>query len=731
MACTEGVLMWMKREQGRDGAKYGASDTAQIPGKRTLTEAMPAMPVMRKMATDACATCGGAADEGAPCPKCDAKQPADAAAAGGGADAPLVPAGGGRGFAPDERAPFERAFGADFGDVRVHEGSAAGAAAESIQAKAFTSGSDVVFGAGQFAPGTPDGKRLIAHELAHVQQQKGQAPAIAAYGSMSLSTPGDAAEHEADHTAEKFMAGEQVATPSAKPTGIARSPLPSAPTDWEIHRPGARGSLPAGAPQRIFFDRNASAVAPGDPAIAASALPAAADLELIGYASADEITADPTIVQRRVDNVKAALVARGHQAAHITTTLRPSPKRPDYRRVRSVEIVGPSESSVESVPGAPATQPCDAATEAAFQAAKTHAINHFIDPVVALLGAPVAAGSTLERALARFFHGPANAATVRTNLGKIKTEIGVLAGAANHRCATMNDSSCAGGAIAYNDPGARRMTICPGYVPIGGSIPGPLKDEHARNLIHEAAHSTGGLSGVPATSSGGTTDFGYRHQRMIDHLPLAKELANSDSYAMFVLTVMGGSISAAPPVDTAGAGFSMPGDQAQFDRAEVPLARIENWIRRAQQWMLQTHGVAREILDAPAGPTRSWTSRFSAGATMAQQSGFDVRLPPALPASDDDVKYAAISDRLTQLARMLQSPVEISRDTSPGARMHWVLGTPLQLVVNPTFLANGPDVRANMMLERLIDIMPVGEVSASLRPAYPELVRRVRLDENL
>ena len=44
-------------------------------------------------------------------------------------------------------------------------------AAHSVDAAAFTSGQDVVFGAGQYAPGTPQGERLLEHELTHVVQQ--------------------------------------------------------------------------------------------------------------------------------------------------------------------------------------------------------------------------------------------------------------------------------------------------------------------------------------------------------------------------------------------------------------------------------------------------------------------------------------------------------------------------------------------------------------------------------
>jgi len=69
------------------------------------------------------------------------------------------------------RAYFEARFGRDFSQVRVHTGSSAGQSARDLNAQAYTVGYDLVFAAGRFAPGTRDGQRLIAHELAHVVQQ--------------------------------------------------------------------------------------------------------------------------------------------------------------------------------------------------------------------------------------------------------------------------------------------------------------------------------------------------------------------------------------------------------------------------------------------------------------------------------------------------------------------------------------------------------------------------------
>lgn len=81
--------------------------------------------------------------------------------------------GGGKPLPESVRASFENRFGHDFSDVRTHSGGKASDLARSINAKAFTSGKDIAFGAGQYSTQTGQGKRLIAHELAHtIQQQK-------------------------------------------------------------------------------------------------------------------------------------------------------------------------------------------------------------------------------------------------------------------------------------------------------------------------------------------------------------------------------------------------------------------------------------------------------------------------------------------------------------------------------------------------------------------------------
>jgi hypothetical protein len=88
----------------------------------------------------------------------------------------------------------------DLSDVRVHTGATADTLNTAVAARAFATGSDLYFAQGEYRPNTTDGDRLIAHELAHVVQQRG-APTS---GPLTVSQPGDTLEREADDVADKL-----------------------------------------------------------------------------------------------------------------------------------------------------------------------------------------------------------------------------------------------------------------------------------------------------------------------------------------------------------------------------------------------------------------------------------------------------------------------------------------------------------------------------------------------
>jgi hypothetical protein len=80
----------------------------------------------------------------------------------------------GRPLDPASRELFESRFDHDLSQVRVHTDEQAAESARAVNAQAYTVGQDVVFGKGQFAPGTGAGQQLLAHELVHVVQQAAQ-----------------------------------------------------------------------------------------------------------------------------------------------------------------------------------------------------------------------------------------------------------------------------------------------------------------------------------------------------------------------------------------------------------------------------------------------------------------------------------------------------------------------------------------------------------------------------
>ena len=108
--------------------------------------------------------------------------------------------GGGRSLPESTRAFFEPRFGHGFSKVRVHADFQAAETARAVNARAFTVGRNIVFGEGQLAPNTSAGKKLLAHELTHVLQQRGIGFGEAK--SVRYKESDSQAEHEADAVAE-------------------------------------------------------------------------------------------------------------------------------------------------------------------------------------------------------------------------------------------------------------------------------------------------------------------------------------------------------------------------------------------------------------------------------------------------------------------------------------------------------------------------------------------------
>jgi hypothetical protein len=115
------------------------------------------------------------------------------------------------------RAFFEPRFGRDFSNVRVHTNKAAGESARSINAHAYTFGSNVVFAPGKYNPHSIDGRSLLAHELSHTIQQ-GPAAFAGPEASRTIARSAPAQEAEARLAAKSVLRGSMPQlTPGASP----------------------------------------------------------------------------------------------------------------------------------------------------------------------------------------------------------------------------------------------------------------------------------------------------------------------------------------------------------------------------------------------------------------------------------------------------------------------------------------------------------------------------------
>ena len=143
---------------------------------------------------------------------------------------------------PDHvRSRFEASLGTSLDTVRVHHGPESAVAARAVGARAYTVGQDIHFGEGEYAHDDPFGLHLLAHEVAHTVQQRGGV--ARRQDKLEVSSPGDAAEVEADRAADRMVRGEatHVEVPSTSLSREPRSVVDEAEADRQAevdeHRP--------------------------------------------------------------------------------------------------------------------------------------------------------------------------------------------------------------------------------------------------------------------------------------------------------------------------------------------------------------------------------------------------------------------------------------------------------------------------------------------------------------
>ena len=204
------------RAPGRQSST-GSRDLQQLaPGKRTLTEGLAVQRRAAGASSGSELAAGGTAASG---PLAHLLPPSDGArptlqmlfgglgaAAGERRDEALPSDGGGQPMPRDVRAKMESGFGADFSQVRIHEGSRAPA----LGARAYAQGTDIHFAPGAYQPQSPQGQELLGHELTHVvQQSQGRVQATTQAKGVDVNDD-SSLEREADEMGARAARDEPV-----------------------------------------------------------------------------------------------------------------------------------------------------------------------------------------------------------------------------------------------------------------------------------------------------------------------------------------------------------------------------------------------------------------------------------------------------------------------------------------------------------------------------------------
>jgi hypothetical protein len=106
--------------------------------------------------------------------------------------------GQGQPLPPTLKQEFETRFAADFGRVRIHADVPSAEMNRAIQARAFAHAQDIYLGAGQYSTDSTGGKRLLAHELTHVMQQRGPLGGKQKASAVTIQRNGDKTDPGAD-----------------------------------------------------------------------------------------------------------------------------------------------------------------------------------------------------------------------------------------------------------------------------------------------------------------------------------------------------------------------------------------------------------------------------------------------------------------------------------------------------------------------------------------------------
>ncbi len=640
----------------------------------------------------------------------------------------------------DTRSFMESRFGHDFGDVRIHASASAADAARSVAARAFTAGHHIVFGAGQWAPQTGTGQRLLAHELAHTLQQEGGTSTLQrACDPVALSARTTPVFFPAERVVmEVFLGARNLVrwAPFHTAVGLMQQALVDLGYDLGPYGPRRDGI------DRIF-----------GPVTEQGIRDFQTNESIVG--AAPGVLDQPTL--RCLDEVRSHLVVPAHQTGVVTT---------DQYRITD-QLTGGRDEDLFFERGSSALDGDDelkiARLAKKYSGRSVTLIGFVSEEELVDIGAQLATDrvtavdAELGSQPAPPLRVPSPRPTVSSGVAdyrnRYKVEV-VETGTA------PQTPACPPGALPHLPPDPytetpiiqQAITTAVDWMDdaIPELMPGDTEGEQALTTyfgsIHNRAliksklftwrnhldttvrkqHNVGthcsaiceratafgdGNTGNAAWitfcprffgpldflpdlnqdekkaflvmheaghGSIDTTDYAYGHRRLIEFIAQrpAVALKNTDSYTLMVLCLVPKKSFCTPPV-TVDTPFGMNTDE--FEEARRGVAWLESWLVRVFQDLTGLYGTINDARQQGRSVTDVY-AYFGRNVFPLWIRAFDIHRPPGDPPPTfrEQSTIAAITDRVKVMRdAAAKSPLTITKDASPAATMHWASGGPL------------------------------------------------------
>jgi Domain of unknown function (DUF4157) len=433
--------------------------------------------------------------------------------------------GAGLPLEPALREYMEPRFGVDLGAVRLHTGGDAARAARELNARAFTAGRDIVFGASEFRPETTAGRHLLAHELTHVLQQAAGRAGNAAGVQRSVANSAGR-NYDIDDTIFVLRQSLRVALRSLGDKAIPAARREKIRTQFNRLQPllprleAARSRDGRGVTFDFDSDPAQNEVIPGDSAKSLAEL-------YVGFM-------DPPTPRASTAAAPPELQAWALPGGlRITPYFGGDPQRCEFICVGVIILAGLLLAGCRSEQSSNDRQtPCTAAETTEIESFHNEGLA-WLNIAVTRLAAYRAgtAGADVrgwvDAALTANFHSTHSSTveSVASRLNTLQTRMAAGATAANYRC------QCSGNADAYTlgTGSTAQIHFCPRWFRSPGRI------RRITTVIHENGHATG-LDGSVPISSGHIEDI-YEFQDAYRTMTTQQALTNPDPFAVFVRQV--------------------------------------------------------------------------------------------------------------------------------------------------------------------------------------------------